>query len=178
MSSFDIENEDDAGGPWLDQVLRYLFHIDDKTPLPKHPEIRSYHVLGLFAKERVERLGRNRLEGKDLHFGKRDGLNFYTLKEDDRTLECCFLKGQATKLPEVAGPDTTWELTDIYDPNCQAKCLQDESVSFLCSSFFGGARSVDLQTGRWDYDVTLPGSEALDVPVPSAGSMGFPLSRP
>ena len=32
----DIEDEADAGGPWLNLVMKYLFHIDESTPLPKH----------------------------------------------------------------------------------------------------------------------------------------------
>ena len=173
-----MEDEQDAGGPWLDLVMKYLFHVDERTPLPKHPEIRKYQVLEAFAKCRVEHLGGNRLQDVALDFGKKENLTFFHLDEAcGSLLHCDFLNLQA-RLPEIRGGDTKLELPNVYDPNCEAQCVQDPAVVFKCSSFFGDLSTVD--TNRWNYDADLfmpKSAQASSMSSPAKKAMSFAVSQ-
>ena len=172
-----MDDEQDAGGPWLDLVMKFLFHVDERTPLPRHPDIRKYHVLAAFAKCRVEHLGGNRLEGVSVEFGKKENLKFFHLDEAcGSLLHCPFLKSHA-RLPEIQGADTEWELSNVYDPSCEARCVQNPAVVFKCSSFFGTITHLD--TNRWNYciDNFLPQSSEASAASAAEGALVFAVSR-
>lgn len=161
-----------VNGNWLDQVLKFLFHVDEKTPLPKHSDIRSLDVLKKFAEARVNDIG-NRLSNKRLIYGEQEELKFYQLGADKRTLTCCFLAGEdnVASLPELRG-NAEWRLTNAFDAGCVAVCIQDEAIAFSCASFFSKAR--DLSTGKWGYEIK---EEPEDVPEQGAGSSLSPGRR-
>ena len=178
-----VDDETDAGGAWLDQVMKYLFHIDDLTPLPKHENIRSYKILEAFAKARIDEIGQNRLKGKDLVFGKKDDLAFYALDETDPSiLKCQFVPNVSARLPDINGVGTKWTLSNPYDPNCEVVCDENHSITFQCSSFFAVIRFLD--TKRWTYVLDLEEGTKED-PGTSAGSgaasarlgLTFPVSK-
>ena len=126
-----VDDEEAAGGAWLDQVMKYLFHIDEQTPLPKHESIRSFKTLEAFAKARVDDIGRNRLEGKSLAFGKKDELAFYGLDDANPSLlKCLFLPDAIARLPDINGADTKWNLSNPFDANCEAVCVPPSLLRF------------------------------------------------
>ena len=140
-----------VNGNWLDQVLKFLFHVDEKTPLPKHSDIRSLDVLKKFAEARVNDIG-NRLSNKRLIYGEQEELKFYQLGADKRTLTCCFLAGEdnVASLPELRG-NAEWRLTNAFDAGCVAVCIPGRShclqLRFLLQQ---GQGPLDRQVGLRD----------------------------
>ena len=170
---------------WLDQVLKYLFHINEKTPLPKHEDIRSLKVLRKFAEARISDIG-NRFENVDLDYGDQGPLKFYELNTDMTVLRCCFLDQEAS-LPNMKG-GTEWILTNAFDAGCEAVCVADNGVRFSCASFFSAARA--LSVGKWSYEIAVTPKEPLDTqesdgksqsaasPAASVGGLALALTLP
>ena len=121
-------------------------------------------MLNQFARCRVQDIGGNRLEGKTLQFGKKEDLAFFNLDETNPSLLVCnFVKEQVARLPDLNGTDTKWSLSNIYDPNCEAVCQNDDTMTFTCSSFFAPLRNLSASK-RWNYTLVI------EEPNVSAGS--------